>query len=532
MENKFKKHFPLLGFFVLIICLIIYKWSFLNLHFFWDEAWVYGPAIIEMAKSGLSLLPSGLPEDISRGHPLLFHFTFSTIPYFFGSSVFNIHLASLIINLFMVFGFYHVIKSLTEPLFAVIATGVLSINNIFLAQLGLALPEVFLGGTIFLALYFYSINNKVFFLIFGSSALLIKESAIILPISLGLFEVVYYLANRKEIHFKDFLFKGIWIGAIGLPFLLFLMIQYLQRGYFFFPEHIGLIKFSFKYFRDTYSIIYRYLFQNQGRYLITYSFFIILCLTANKDWRLKILSWFLGFSMMKIFFRGWRLGNIGDLIVLPILFSSFFYLGIYLPLQKMERLKTIKKSEFTFLTITFIFSILYFIFSSLNFFTIRYIITLIFVFYGFIIVWIFTVPQIKVYFKYLYVGLMSIPIFVYNLNPKEAIGDTETTYKDALIVQTKLYDYITSNQLSKYTYYGNFTNEVAFQNQFSGLVSEENEIENINRFNVYKKDFIIHSNFDERIDFDTLKVELDTIKKFSSGKAKILLLKPIKSPQP
>ena len=40
----------------------------------WDEIWVYAPALTEMAEIGPTLLPGVLDAELSRGHPLLFHF--------------------------------------------------------------------------------------------------------------------------------------------------------------------------------------------------------------------------------------------------------------------------------------------------------------------------------------------------------------------------------------------------------------------------------------------------------------------------
>ena len=69
-----KKNIHLITVILAIIAFIIYKMPHLSLPYYWDEAWVYGPAVRLMEQTGLSLLPDALPVYYSRGHPLLFHF--------------------------------------------------------------------------------------------------------------------------------------------------------------------------------------------------------------------------------------------------------------------------------------------------------------------------------------------------------------------------------------------------------------------------------------------------------------------------
>lgn len=510
---------------ILLVCL--FCMPTFKLHFFWDEAWVYGPAIKKMVSSGLSILPSALPEDISRGHPLLFHFIYSIIPTIFGTSNFILHLSAFCLNALWCVGIYFILSKLTNSIIAVIGLVFLLMNNIILAQIGLILPEFFLGSFIIYSIYFYSVKNYTFFIIFCSLALLIKESALILPISIWLFEIINTSLSKEAKKLKKIISFSLIIGTCGLPIGLFLLIQYFQRGYFFFPEHLGLIEFSFKYFRDTFSTIYRFLFEKQGRYFISMGLFFVLIFSNNLSWKLKILNFFLAFAMVKIFFRAWRLGNFADVIVLPTLFACFYFLAIYKPLKlKFLSNETEKPEIFYFLNISFIFSILFFLFSSFNFFTLRYTLPIVFVLVSFCLVYIFYINAINHWIKYSLFFVALIPVLLYNFNPKESIGDTETTYKDALLTQQNVYNFIVSNNLHSYSYQADFTNEFAFKTIDAGLVKDSSElIFNIDRFNVRKKDFIIQNNYNSSINLDTLPLTFDTIFKTHSGKAKSWILK-------
>jgi hypothetical protein len=59
--------------------------------FFWDEAWGYAPALKSMAQAGPSLLPGSISTDLSRGHPLLFHFLGGVWIKIFGETNLSLH---------------------------------------------------------------------------------------------------------------------------------------------------------------------------------------------------------------------------------------------------------------------------------------------------------------------------------------------------------------------------------------------------------------------------------------------------------
>src|SRR6188508_3339693 len=82
-----KKYIPLAGFLVVVIVFIYFKLQHLPLPYFWDEAWVYAPAVNHLYQHKLSLLPDAMPVDLSRGHPPLFHFLAACWQKLFGASI-------------------------------------------------------------------------------------------------------------------------------------------------------------------------------------------------------------------------------------------------------------------------------------------------------------------------------------------------------------------------------------------------------------------------------------------------------------
>src|SRR5579863_8345635 len=106
MLSRLKNTYQFYILLILVLVFIIIKFCTLNTPFFWDEGWVYGPAIREMAKNGISLMPDALSDTYSRGHPLLFFVAGAIWVKLFGSTLFTMHLYALTIAICFIFTLY------------------------------------------------------------------------------------------------------------------------------------------------------------------------------------------------------------------------------------------------------------------------------------------------------------------------------------------------------------------------------------------------------------------------------------------
>ncbi|MFA4853543.1 MAG: hypothetical protein WC599_13585, partial [Bacteroidales bacterium] len=97
---------------ILVIAFIIIKIPYLSLPYYWDEAWVYGPALRIMESHKLSLLPDALPVYYSRGHPLFFHFMGALWLRIFGTSLVASHIYALFISIALLISVYIFCKQL------------------------------------------------------------------------------------------------------------------------------------------------------------------------------------------------------------------------------------------------------------------------------------------------------------------------------------------------------------------------------------------------------------------------------------
>jgi len=94
LNKVWSKYFIIL----LILVLILLKLSWLNLPFYWDEAWSYAMAIFDMANNGPTIIPGHADNLLTRGHPLFFYFIASSWLVIFGKTVVSAHIFALFIS--------------------------------------------------------------------------------------------------------------------------------------------------------------------------------------------------------------------------------------------------------------------------------------------------------------------------------------------------------------------------------------------------------------------------------------------------
>lgn len=234
------------------------------LPYFWDELGVYSRAALYMYDHKVSLLPIDLPVELSRGHPMLFAFIYGIWFKLFGTEVLLVHLFSLSISILLVGFTYLFGKKYFSEKTGLIAALLLLIQPVFIAQSTLVLPEIILALFCLISIYYYLDQRYVISGIFGGLAILTKETAIVMPLAFFLTELLRnYFAS---ISFKDTLKNAAIIFIPYYVFLIFIVIQRIQNGWFFFPYHTGFISFDPEdiYWRALGYI--KFIFIRQGRF--------------------------------------------------------------------------------------------------------------------------------------------------------------------------------------------------------------------------------------------------------------------------
>jgi 4-amino-4-deoxy-L-arabinose transferase-like glycosyltransferase len=353
---KFIRKYPLetitiLGF----IIFILYKISDIGAPYFWDEAGVYVPGALNMKDSGhIGLLPRDLDPDLSRGHPLLFYFCNALVFKYFGDTVIAGHIFALVLAISTLIVFYFFARKEFGPIVATISIGLLSIQPIFFSLSTILLPEMMLTLFTLISLRGIIRNEWILYASGASLAILTKESAIVLPV-LGV--TVLFISGIKD---RDlFTLKRLKLLMIGLiPVLifgLFFIIQKIQRGWFFFPEHIGYIHYDLPNLRKIGGRILYEMFLDQGRWLIGLTFLagLALCILAKPlkiEFKCRPLLVFAGFLMLVLIFA-----DINYYLTRYILYTIPVIVlgGVYTAVNILRRISPQKKAISSILIILF-----------------------------------------------------------------------------------------------------------------------------------------------------------------------------------
>ncbi len=239
---------------------VLLKMSHLSAPFFWDEAGVYGRIAFHLADNGLSLHPKSVDQWLSRGHPLLYSFFIASFCKIFGTTTFVAHFGNLVLSVFLLASIFIHTRQIYNFRSGLFAVAFLMIQPIFFAQAVMVLPEIALGLCFWWLIWAYYKRSLWIYVIAGSAAVLIKETALI-----WLFAITFYelLSNRSRFHIKHLK----WLLPVA-PFLIFLVIQKLTWDWYLFPYHITSISFNVDHVA---TIFWRYLvfiFWEQGRGVI------------------------------------------------------------------------------------------------------------------------------------------------------------------------------------------------------------------------------------------------------------------------
>jgi hypothetical protein len=278
----------------------LYKIQDLSLPYFWDEAWSYFPALEAMQKAGPSLLPGAIDSQLYRGHPLLFYFLGSTWMNLFPTNIAWAKLLPLLISLMLLLKTYDFAKTNFDIKTARTALALLSVQSIFIAQASFLLPEILLSLLSILAINSFINQHKWQTVLWVTLALYTKESAVVLALSLLAWQLLNeYLNKNKKISLQTFLNTAHLLIPFGFISIFFLF-QKLWLGWVFFPEHIKYI--SINDFFNKAEMYLGYLLIFKGRNLLTFAAivsFIMLMIRNSSEIQLhknKLLG--IGFFML------------------------------------------------------------------------------------------------------------------------------------------------------------------------------------------------------------------------------------------
>ena len=275
------------SFFILLSLFWYLKLPALSLPYYWDELGVYAPGALYMYDNGPGLLPAALDPELSRGHPLLLYFLHACSFRLFGPTLITGHTTALVITtLFLVLFFIEVFR-LLGGWQALAAAAILIAQPLFFAQSALILPEMMLAMCMFMAVSAFVRNKMGWYIFWGVLAIMTKETGVIIPLGVIAFQVLDYLLQKGDT--RSFAWRKTLLALTPwLSFLLFISIQRMQNGWFFFPYHMDLMQAGSHHFIILLKAYSRFVFYLQGRWMMSAILLLagpVLLLTLPKDRR-------------------------------------------------------------------------------------------------------------------------------------------------------------------------------------------------------------------------------------------------------
>jgi len=160
---------------------------------------------------------------------------------------------------------------------AIIASAILLVQPVFLAQSALLLPEMLVALLSLLTIYSFLKNNTWAYLLFGTLLLLTKESGIVAILSCGFWQLIELFAIKKNKYSLKNDVKKIVIICIPIILTsLFFILQKIKTGYFFLPLYTNGDNFLISSILEKLKNYSAYLFIYQGRNVLSFALIISL----------------------------------------------------------------------------------------------------------------------------------------------------------------------------------------------------------------------------------------------------------------
>ncbi|MEI6822405.1 MAG: glycosyltransferase family 39 protein [Bacteroidota bacterium] len=459
-------HYKVL-FFTLLFGLIIYKLKFLNLPFFWDESWVYAPSLRMMHDNGPSMMPNVIPVEYSRGHPLLFHFLGGVWLKIFGTSLISFHSFALFISVLVIIALFFFTRAFFNEKIALLSSFLLMTLQMFIIQSSFVLPEMLLTLWMLCSVYTFFLKKWWWFILSSTALLLTKESGLALIAAYFFYLIIIIPFIDKSITIKERLKM---IGIVFIPVLIafiWFLIQHIKMGWFLFPEHLGMMTFKLREIYDKIGSFFTFVFNREGRLVLIIPLILLLLQSILK----------------RIFIRHCEFTKQSILIVRLLHF-----------VRNDGKIK-FDNSKAPFVVFTIIFILIYFVFSSLNFFTLRYLLVLfplVFVVISYYLIKIFEI------FKP-YLAIVIITIYI-SINAYEqwtsGVHDCNRHYVDLVYSQKQLIDYLRIENKANLKTYASFVFCTNMGSYYSGYVKKGDEIYVTNDLNDTTTRYYVYNNME------------------------------------
>jgi hypothetical protein len=238
---------PALVFAVIFVVIFLLHAPLLQLPYFWDEAGYYVPAARDILLSG-SLIPH---STVSNAHPPLVLAWVALWWKGVGYAPLVTRTAMLVVAAFSLLGVFRLAERAANPEVAIASTLCTALYPVFFAQSSLALVDLGAAGLTFWALRAHLEDRQAAAAIWFSLAALAKETAILAPVALALWELLQPILpeyGRAALHCRKSRSEPrgasgpvaeiprcriLWLLVPLLPLALWYAYHYVRTGYVF-----------------------------------------------------------------------------------------------------------------------------------------------------------------------------------------------------------------------------------------------------------------------------------------------------------
>lgn len=471
---------------IIIIAFIAFKIPYLSLSYFWDEAWSYVPGVRAMYENGLGLLPGSLDAHYSKGHPLLFYFLSALWMNIFGTSHTAVHLFPMLISVLVLLISFFIVKNYKDNLAAIATVLLISVQAVFLTQSGLLLPEMLLSLFILIAVYSIVQKKYYLFILITTALILTKESGIIMSLTAFLWLIYEHLFIQRKTINKSLLVNLFYVSVPVIVFLVYLVIQKISNGWFFYPAHANEIDFAWRNIVEKLNISIYFSFVHQSRNIL-FSVFVLVSLLIiiketvyhkNKTNRILLFKYshfFVFIAVLLIYFYALNVNKQWSFLYLqPLCFVYFVYVivkYVFIPVYKKNN------TTGSFLIVALIFITFYFLFSSVNFYTKRYMLSAIILSSLSVVLFVRYVVRSNILFIFIFAVVTGKLLFQNTID--EGINDINLSYRNAAVCQRDVTYFCEENISYRDTIYSSFLMAYNLDNKYTDCLSKERVFENV-----------------------------------------------------
>jgi hypothetical protein len=357
-------------FFALII-FVIAKVPHLYYPFYWDESYVYAPAIHKMYEHGPSLLPGAVPLQYSTGHPLLFYASCAAWMKIFGTSNFTMHCFALAVSCLLAFVMYEVLFRLFNKTTAIIGLSLLLGTMHFFEASSMVVSDMTIALLAFLSLYFYAKKGHILAALFLTLLFFAKEAGWVVGILIA-GDIVVLAITKKETA-KELLLKCISVTVPAIFLLFFFMLQKKTFGWYLYPLHTRSfdLKISDTFLNLRHALNVMFYEQHIYYYYIPLLLLAVWAAVRQRKWLYLLPVLFITciYALVLVF-------SYKDVVyyvcagIVAVLFPTFY----------LRRLPDFNSLQERFIKLTGAFCLLFLYFCCVNFYEGRYVFPALFTF--------------------------------------------------------------------------------------------------------------------------------------------------------